>query len=93
MIGLIYKRFHRSYQMFKQVNNVNRLSRSDYNGYLPNKRTVDFTDFQNNQYQQSKEKLDYQLRSEQRAAIQQTLISAKNNPQGEFLSECQASFW
>lgn len=85
------KQFHRYLRMFKEVQQRQSTEWFYYNG-TPEQAYVDFTDFQNNQYQQSKEKLDYQLRSEQRAAIQQTLIYAKNNPQGEFLWNAKPRF-
>lgn len=90
MIGLMISNFIAYGCLKKFINNANRLSGSTI--MVPEQAYVDFTDFQNNQYQQSKEKLDYQLRSEQRAAIQQTLIYAKNNPQGEFLWNAKPRF-
>ncbi|MBZ5964603.1 DEAD/DEAH box helicase family protein [Leuconostoc gelidum subsp. gelidum] len=62
-----------------------------YNG-TPEKAQLDFDDFRNNQKSQIKEKLQYKLRAEQVAAIEQTLNYAKIHKSGEFLWNAKPRF-
>ncbi|MGB2575215.1 DEAD/DEAH box helicase family protein [Leuconostoc citreum] len=62
-----------------------------YNG-TPEQAQTDFDDFRNHQKSQVKEHLQYTLRSEQAAAVEQTINYAKNHKLGEFLWNAKPRF-
>lgn len=62
-----------------------------YNG-TPFKSLDDYRDFVAQNYNQVNEPLDYQLRKEQKEAVQTTLKYFKNNPDGEFLWNAKPRF-
>jgi len=83
--------FHAYLRKYKKVEQRPSTEWFFYNG-TPEKALADFNDFSNNNRSQTKETLNYQLRAEQLAAIEQTLQYAKNNPQGEFLWNAKPRF-
>ncbi|MCO8297452.1 DEAD/DEAH box helicase family protein [Tetragenococcus halophilus] len=62
-----------------------------YDG-VPRKSHDDFIDFTNKKKDQSKEELKYQLRSEQKMAVDKTLAYAKHHPGGKFLWNAKPRF-
>lgn len=62
-----------------------------YNG-TPEKAHADFDDFSNNERSQIKEELQYILRAEQEAAVNETLEYAKKHQGGEFLWNAKPRF-
>ncbi len=83
--------FHAYLRKYKKVEQRPSTEWFFYNG-TPEKALADFNDFRADKRSQSTENLDYQLRAEQKAAIEQTLHYAKNNPQGEFLWNAKPRF-
>lgn len=85
------KQFHRYLRTFK---NIQQRQPSEWFFYnvTPEQARVDLEHFKNSQYEQGKEQLDYQLRAEQKAAVEQTLAYAKNNLEGEFLWNAKPRF-
>lgn len=53
---------------------------------------TDFTDFRNNELSQVKEELQYELRDEQKSAVDMTLQYAKNHQEGKFLWNAKPRF-
>lgn len=62
-----------------------------YHG-TPEKARFDFEDFINSRYEQTKDTLEYQLRSEQNEAVEKTLEAIKSNPEGKFLWNAKPRF-
>lgn len=85
------KQFHAYLRAYKQVKQRPNTEWFFYNG-TPEKAYEDFNDFVNEERCQAKEQLEYQLRDEQKAAVEQTLEYARNNPQGEFLWNAKPRF-
>lgn len=85
------KQFHRYLRTFKNIQQRQPSEWFFYNG-TPEQARVDLEDFKSSRYEQDKEQLDYQLRAEQVVAVEKTLQSAKNNPQGEFLWNAKPRF-
>ncbi|HMV60690.1 MAG TPA: DEAD/DEAH box helicase family protein, partial [Agitococcus sp.] len=85
------KELHAYLRKYKKVEQRPSTEWFFYNG-TPEKALADFNDFRADKRSQSTENLDYQLRAEQKAAIEQTLHYAKHNPQGEFLWNAKPRF-
>ncbi|NNH36068.1 DEAD/DEAH box helicase family protein [Acinetobacter sp. NIPH 2377] len=85
------KQFHAYLCKYKNVKQRPKSEWFFYNG-TPEKALADFNDFRNEERDQVKEQLEYQLRDEQKAAIEQTLQYFKDNPQGEFLWNAKPRF-
>ncbi|WP_180165082.1 DEAD/DEAH box helicase family protein [Acinetobacter sp. YH12049] len=85
------KQFHAYLRTFKKIEQRESTEWFFYNG-SPEKAQKDFNDFKNGKYDQSNQKLTYQLRAEQQAAVEQTLTYAKNNLQGAFLWNAKPRF-
>ncbi len=85
------KQFHTYLRNFKGVEQRKNSEWFYYNG-TPNLSLQHFKDFIGKKYEQSQEKLDYQLRSEQRNAVEKTLAYIKENPEGEFLWNAKPRF-
>ena len=83
--------FHAYLRKYKTVEQRPSTEWFFYNG-TPEKALADFDDFSGDNLSQTKEALNYQLRTEQKAAIEQTLHYAKHNPQGEFLWNAKPRF-
>lgn len=87
----IDKQFHTYLRKHKQVKQRTNTEWFFYNGN-PDSAFDDFEDFRNNVHNQVKNELEYELRAEQKAAVEQTLEYAKNNPEGEFLWNAKPRF-
>lgn len=85
------KQFHTYLRNFKGVEQRKNSEWFYYNG-TPNLSLQHFNDFIGKKYEQSQEKLDYQLRIEQRNAVEKTLAYIKNNPNSEFLWNAKPRF-
>lgn len=74
--------------------NVKRIAKTEwffYNGN-PEQAFQDFNDFRDKAYTQVKEELEYELRKEQKEAVEKTLEYAIENPQSEFLWNAKPRF-
>lgn len=85
------KEFHAYLRKHKDIEQRSNSEWFFYNG-TPEKSHTDFYDFRKNPRNQSKEKLSYQLREEQKTAVIQTLAYAQANPEGEFLWNAKPRF-
>ncbi|WP_202744769.1 DEAD/DEAH box helicase family protein [Acinetobacter pittii] len=85
------KQFHAYLCKYKNVKQRPKSEWFFYNG-TPERALADIKDFRNEERDQVKEQLEYQLRDEQKAAIEQTLQYFKDNPQGEFLWNAKPRF-
>ena len=73
---------------------VQRYENSEWFFYdtLPDKAYADFQEFLDNPHDQAKDKIDYQLRAEQVAAVEQTLAYISTHSQGDFLWNAKPRF-
>lgn len=85
------KQFHTYLRNFKGVEQRKNSEWFYYNS-TPNLSLQHFNDFIGKKYEQNQEKLDYQLRTEQRNAVEKTLAYIKNNPNSEFLWNAKPRF-
>ena len=85
------KQFHRYLRTFKHVDQRKGSEWFYYNG-TPEQSQVDFNDFRDKVHDQSKETLDYMLRSEQQVAVNQTYEYATSHEGGEFLWNAKPRF-
>lgn len=85
------KELHSYLRKFKQVEQRPATEWFFYNG-TPEKARKDFDDFLRHNRSQVKEKSCYQLRDEQKQAVQQTLDYAKNEFEGEYLWNAKPRF-
>lgn len=83
--------FHAYLRKFKNVEQQKNTEWFFYNGNLE-KSYVDFQDFKQQEINQAKQELDYQLREEQASAVNKTLAYIKDNPEGEFLWNAKPRF-
>src|SRR5690625_30795 len=83
--------FHAYLRKFKNVEQQKNTEWFFYNGNLE-KSYVDFQDFKQQEINQAKQELDYQLREEQAAAVNKTLAYMKTKPNGEFLWNAKPRF-
>lgn len=83
--------FHAYLQKYKNIKQEPNTEWFYYNG-TPEQSYNDFNDFRNHAYNQAQEKLNYQLRNEQKAAVEQTLEYIKENSEGEFLWNAKPRF-
>lgn len=85
------KKLHSYLKKFKEVEQRPNTEWFYYDG-TPEKAHADFDDFRNNEYSQSKEQLDYTLRSEQEEAVNMALAYAKSHEGGEVLWNAKPRF-
>ena len=85
------KQFHAYLRKFKNVKQRSNTEWFYYDG-VPEKAHIDFEDFRNNKFNQTKEQLDYTLRPEQEDAVNKTFAYAKSHEGGEFLWNAKPRF-
>ncbi|MGK4058440.1 DEAD/DEAH box helicase family protein [Loigolactobacillus coryniformis] len=85
------KPLHAYLRKYKEVKQRPNTEWFYYDG-TPEKSQEDFNDFKNNERSQIKEKLQYTLRAEQKAAVSATLDYAQNHQGGEFLWNAKPRF-
>lgn len=85
------KQFHTYLRNFKNVPQRKNSEWFYYNG-TPEDSYRHFNEFINNEFNQDEKTLDYQLRTEQEAAILKTVEYIRNNPYGEFLWNAKPRF-
>lgn len=85
------KQFHSYLRNYKNIEQRKNSEWFYYDG-TPERAHVDFDDFKNRDYSQVKEKNPYHLRSEQAAAVSQTVEYFKKHEKGEFLWNAKPRF-
>lgn len=83
--------FHLYLRNFKNIEQQPQSEWFYYNG-TPEQSFTDFSDFTRRELNQAQAQIDYTLRSEQSAAIEQTLAYFRENPEGEFLWNAKPRF-
>lgn len=85
------KQLHAYLKKFKKVEQRPNTEWFYYDG-TPEKSIKDFYDFCQQEKSQVKEELIYELRAEQKEAVEKTLYYAQNHPKGEFLWNAKPRF-
>ena len=85
------KPLHAYLRKFKGVDQRPHTEWFYYNG-TPERAEEDFEDFRSNVNDQAKQELEYRLRTEQQAAVSQTLEYAQGHPGSEFLWNAKPRF-
>lgn len=85
------KQLHAYLRTFKKIPQRPHTEWFYYDG-KPEKSLDDYNDYRHGNLNQAKEQLEYQLRTEQEAAVEMTLKYAKNHPGGEFLWNAKPRF-
>lgn len=85
------KQLHTYLRKFKSRNQRPKTEWFYYNG-TPDEAKKDFDDFANNNFEQSSIELDYELRDEQKKAVEKTLEYFNTHPNSEFLWNAKPRF-
>lgn len=85
------KQLHNYLRKFKHIKQRQKSEWFFYNG-TPQNSYIDFNDFRNGKRDQISKELEYELRNEQKAAVEITLEYAQDNEEGEFLWNAKPRF-